>query len=686
MMDPVTTISQYKGEFGKPCIPIQLEFQDISVEVFVDKNSGAAGAGNLRSKIQGLFKSRKELRTILRGISGKISSGDFVAVMGASGAGKSTLLRVLSGYNDSFSGRVLVNGKPRSKNFHDHSCFIQQEDAFLGYLTTEEHLYFQSRVRIPHQNPRREESVQLLLSTFGLNKIQHSLIGNVQMGAKRGISGGEKKRLSVATELLTNPSIIFADEPTSGLDAFTAEAVVTTLGKLAKSGRCVIATIHQPSSEIFSQFNKLLLLSEGRLMYFGDPLGCISYFLLMGHMCPPYANPADYIIETLSQLRLSPSDDAIIQLERQWRDSGHEFLYEWETKLKHKFFFHLRAIASTEGVVWMKSKMWEDEEEEASVEVSTKIDVSQETILADKRENLTTVATPISLPGTNFVTQFHLLLKRALLSNKRNPLLFHGRLLQSVVTALLVGLVFLRLQPNDFLSKNGAAFLISINQIMLGVMGVVGVFSGELPVVKREFETGKFNVGAYFFAKTFADFFIVWFLLGLNDDFVQFILAVFYIFLGTNAAISLGYLISALSPTLSVAMAVVPIVFLPMVLISGFLILLNSLPAFWSWLVYLAPMRWIWSGIMLATWKILICFLLPDNVVLNPCPPNSRPPACFNNGQEVLLYYGLEEDSFARILTILLLQIVVFRTIAFFGFVSIYHKKVHKMVNCSRPT
>ncbi|XP_055388928.1 protein white-like [Condylostylus longicornis] len=112
-----------------------------------------------------------------------------------------------------------------------------------------------------------------------------------------GISGGERKRLNVASEVLTSPTILFADEPTTGLDSFMAESVVNVLKSMTASGRTVIATIHQPSSKIFELFQDLLLLSEGRLVYFGDRVGATEWFKRLGFPCPQYTNPADHIIK-----------------------------------------------------------------------------------------------------------------------------------------------------------------------------------------------------------------------------------------------------------------------------------------------------------------------------------------------------------------------------------------------------
>ena len=161
--------------------------------------------------------------------------------------------------------------------------------------------------------------VNQVMSTMGLNKSKDTKIGIP--GKIKGISGGEKKRLAVASEVrrerpvylvdlcvkvLTNPSILFADEPTSGLDSFMAESVVHVLQKMAASGCTIICTIHQPSSEVFALFDRLILLAEGRVAYCGSSVGAKEHFGRFGLACPQDYNPADFYIHTLA---IVPGDE-----------------------------------------------------------------------------------------------------------------------------------------------------------------------------------------------------------------------------------------------------------------------------------------------------------------------------------------------------------------------------------------
>ncbi|KAF0685462.1 hypothetical protein As57867_022579, partial [Aphanomyces stellatus] len=138
-----------------------------------------------------------------------------------------------------------------------YASYVMQDDVFYATLTVKEHLMFQAELRMgkTFNAVQREARVDYVINELGLTKCRDSQIGGVQ--DVRGLSGGERKRLSFATEILTNPSLLFVDEPTSGLDSFMAESVILQLQKLAREGRTVVATIHQPSSELFALFDQL---------------------------------------------------------------------------------------------------------------------------------------------------------------------------------------------------------------------------------------------------------------------------------------------------------------------------------------------------------------------------------------------------------------------------------------------
>uniref|UniRef100_H3G7N3 ABC transporter domain-containing protein n=1 Tax=Phytophthora ramorum TaxID=164328 RepID=H3G7N3_PHYRM len=160
---------------------------------------------------------------------------------------------------------------------------------FYQTITVKEHLVFQAKLRMGKTFTEEQymKRVDEVMEELGLMKCRDTLIGGISL---RGISGGERKRLSFATEILTNPSILFVDEPTSGLDSFMAETVTSQLQQIARDGRTVIATIHQPSSELFALFDQLYLLSDGSPVFQGKALESVDYFASLGYACPSLMN------------------------------------------------------------------------------------------------------------------------------------------------------------------------------------------------------------------------------------------------------------------------------------------------------------------------------------------------------------------------------------------------------------
>lgn len=237
-------------------------------------------------------------RRVLSGVTGAVQSGQLLAIMGASGAGKSTFLDILAKKTKrgSVSGQVLVNGRTLTADkYRKIVGFVDQEDTLMGTLTVYETVLYSALLRLPREMSMEAKKIRTLetMHELGILGIKDSRIGE---SGKRSISGGEKRRVSIACELVTSPSILFLDEPTSGLDAFNAVNVIECLTNLAKNyNRTVVFTIHQPRSNIVSMFDQLLLLAGGKTVYSGEYDKCQDYFDSIGHPCPPGFNIADFL-------------------------------------------------------------------------------------------------------------------------------------------------------------------------------------------------------------------------------------------------------------------------------------------------------------------------------------------------------------------------------------------------------
>ncbi|CAI9774026.1 unnamed protein product [Fraxinus pennsylvanica] len=238
-----------------------------------------------------------ELQNVLEGASGYAEEGTSTCVMGPSGSGKSTLLDALFGRlpaNAFLSGTIFLNGRKAKLSFGT-AAYVTQDDNLIGTLTVRETMSYSAGLRLPDEKPISE-----------IYALPNTVIGNWHL---RGISGGEKKRLSIALEILMRPKLLFLDEPTTGLDSASAFFVTQTLRALSRGGRTVIASIHQPSSEVFELFDRLYLLSGGK-----------TFFAQAGFPCPALRNPSDHFLRCVNsdfdKVKASLKGSMKLQIER----------------------------------------------------------------------------------------------------------------------------------------------------------------------------------------------------------------------------------------------------------------------------------------------------------------------------------------------------------------------------------
>lgn len=171
-------------------------------------------------------------------------------------------------------------------------------------MTVRECLIFAAQLRLQGSFDEKMERVEEVIKDLRLTKCQNTKIGGSLI---KGISGGERKRTAIGVELIMDPQLIFLDEPTTGLDSYTAASVMETLRALSASGRTVISTIHQPNSEIFDNFDRLMLIANGKIIYMNEAHKSSDYFAKIGYVCPPMSNPADYFMTVMSPE--NPNDD-----------------------------------------------------------------------------------------------------------------------------------------------------------------------------------------------------------------------------------------------------------------------------------------------------------------------------------------------------------------------------------------
>ncbi|KAL9230494.1 hypothetical protein vseg_005836 [Gypsophila vaccaria] len=253
-------------------------------------------------------------RCLLKNLTGKIMPSRIAAVMGPSGAGKTTFLTALAGKATGCKkgGLVLINGRPESIHSYKKVVgFVPQDDIVHGNLTVEENLWFSARCRLSTHLPRADKVliVERVIMNLGLQDVRDSIVGTVE---KRGISGGQRKRVNVGLEMVMEPSLLFLDEPTSGLDSSSSRLLLRALKHEALAGVNICMVVHQPSYALFRMFDDLILLAKGGLMvYHGSVRQVEEYFAGMGINVPEHVNPPDYYIDFLEGLETTSANSRV---------------------------------------------------------------------------------------------------------------------------------------------------------------------------------------------------------------------------------------------------------------------------------------------------------------------------------------------------------------------------------------
>nr|KJB18680.1 hypothetical protein B456_003G064800 [Gossypium raimondii] len=294
--DPGTVAGPKTGQTVLPFEPLTVTFQDVQYYVNIPQEMKERG-----------YKHKK--LQLLSGITGAFRPGVLTALMGVSGAGKTTLMDVLSGRKTSgiIEGDIRIGGYPKVQDtFARVSSYCEQNDIHSPLITVEESVVYSAWLRLPSQidSKTKDEFVNKVIETIELDRVRDCLVG---IPGVNGLSTEQRKRLTIAVELVANPSIIFMDEPTSGLDARAAAIVMRAVKNVVEMGRTVVCTIHQPSIDIFEAFDELILMKTGGHVIYCGPLGqnsmrVVEYFQNIPGVpkIKDNYNPATWMLEVTS--------------------------------------------------------------------------------------------------------------------------------------------------------------------------------------------------------------------------------------------------------------------------------------------------------------------------------------------------------------------------------------------------
>ncbi|KAG0591013.1 hypothetical protein KC19_1G142700 [Ceratodon purpureus] len=424
-------------------------------------------------------------RPILVNATGYAEPGSIMAIMGPSGSGKSTLLDALAGRLDpvvTLTGDILLNGKCKSSLSYGTAAYVTQEDVLIGTLTVRESVMYSATLRLPDTTTKHEkmEIVDTTIQEMGLSGCQHTRVGSFFV---RGLSGGEKRRLSIALQILTRPRLLFLDEPTTGLDSAAAYFVVQTLRNLAKDGRTVISSVHQPSSEVFALFDHLTLLSSGRTIYFGEAASASQFFAASNYPCPPMRNPSDHFLQitnadfdmvktTLKGLQVDDDVETVDPLLMKSRKDTGQVVKALSAAYQHSEY----ALAARIKITEILSK-----------------------------SSGRSLITEGSKGHASFLQQCMTLTERSFVNMARDPGYYWIRLAIFVLNGLCLGTIFWRVGLGyDSIRGRGGALVFASG--FLTFMAICGfpAFVEDMKVFRHERLNGHYGVAAFVVGNTLA--------------------------------------------------------------------------------------------------------------------------------------------------------------------------------------
>ncbi|KAJ1730734.1 hypothetical protein LPJ61_002865 [Coemansia biformis] len=545
-------------------------------------------------------------RTILHQISGTARAGETIAIIGSSGAGKTTLLNALSGriVGGRLSGSILYRGAKRHPgSFKRINAYVQQDDLMHPMLTVHETLTYASRLRLPniHYTPEQKaDRVNNVVRRLRLEAARNTRIGNATV---RGVSGGERKRVSIGTELLTDPRLLFLDEPTSGLDSNSSELVVELVkGISAEQGIATLMTIHQPSARIFNMFDKVILMSQGRIVYFGATSTAIEYFAGIGHQCPVHENPADYFIDLMT---LDYRTDETLAKSRE----------------------QIKGLADTFEL---------SEKRGGSVSSSSVAGIDKSHLALDGE-----AAVAHSLPRNNWFYEYGTLARRDWLNLLRNVPFLVGQLVQGVFMSLLIGFMFFNLKYDSLGVQNrlGVVFVIIVNATFPVIMPLLTLYYQERDIMIRERSSATYRVTAFYVSKltTFLPlsfvsntvFFTgVYFISHLTFDAGKYFVGLATFFSMITVSVSYLLLIGSAVKAMDVGFIVAPVIVTIQLLFGGLFAVPSTIPAVLRWIRWVNPIQYGFS-------------ILAQNELRGQefsCSPGRQ---CYATGDDVVLAYSI---------------------------------------------
>ena len=555
--------------------------------------------GSLATSFCHLVQKPKPIN-ILKSVSFVARSSEILAIVGPSGTGKSTLLQIISGrvkekYFDPKT--ISINDQRMSSpaQLRKICGFVAQEDNLLPLLTVKETLMFGAKFRLKEMNAKeRELRVESLMQELGLLHVADSFVGDEE---NRGISGGERKRVSIGVDMIHDPPILLLDEPTSGLDSKSALQVIELLSSIAKGKeRTVVFSIHQPSYRILQYISNFLILSRGSVVHNGSLESLEGIINELGYQIPMQLNALEFAMEIISTLEDSYSKAIMSTVE----EEGQYSFLMWP--------------AGALGRV----PQYKDGGQMGNCYFS-------------------------------FFFEIMFLCSRFWKIIYRTKQLFLARTMQAIVGGFGLGSVYLKVRKDEGgVTERLGLFAFSLSFLLSSTVEALPIYLQERRVLMKEASRGAYRISSYLIANTivFLPFLFVvallfavpiYWLVGLNSSITAFAFFTFIVWLILLMASSLVLFLSAVSPDFISGNSLICTVLGAYFLFSGYFIPKDSIPKYWLFMYYVSLYRYPLDSLLINEyWSVRSeCFSWQDQ-------DHSQ---CLLTGLDVLKSRGLDKDT-----------------------------------------
>ncbi|ESQ52371.1 hypothetical protein EUTSA_v10016295mg [Eutrema salsugineum] len=558
--------------------PFVLSFNDLTYSVKIRKKFEPLACCGKSSN-----DSAVNTKILLNNISGEAHEGEMMAVLGASGSGKSTLIDALANRiaKDSLRGSITLNGEVLESSLQKViSAYVMQDDLLFPMLTVEETLMFSAEFRLPRSLSKKKKKarVQALIDQLGLRSAAKTVIGDE---GHRGVSGGERRRVSIGIDIIHDPIILFLDEPTSGLDSTSAYMVIKVLQRIAQSGSIVIMSIHQPSYRIMGLLDRLIFLSRGNTVYSGSPTHLPQFFSEFEHPIPENENKTEFALDLIRELENSAGGTkTLVEFHKQWR---------------------AKQASSYDN---------NNRNPNVSLKEAITASISRGKLVSGATNSSSNLTSSFQTFANPFWIEVIVIGKRSILNSRRQPELLGMRLGAVMVTGIILATMFTKLDnsPKGVQERLGF-FAFAMSTTFYTCAEAIPVFLQERYIFMRETAYNAYRRSSYvlsqsiisipsliFLAASFAatTFWAVG-LAGGASGFLFFFLTILASFWAGSSFVTF---LSGVVSNVMLGFTVVVAILAYFLLFSGFFISRDRIPLYWIWFHYLSLVKYPYEGVL----------------------------------------------------------------------------------------